>query len=75
MADNNKLVEARKNIAGSLKKRREELKLTQTDVAQKVGISQDAIQRLESARYWPSMPTYVKWCKALNLDTVYVPNN
>jgi len=64
----NELIEARKNIAGFLKTRRIELKLTQTDVAERVGISQDAIQRLEAARYWPKMPTYIKWCKALNID-------
>jgi DNA-binding XRE family transcriptional regulator len=65
---NEKLLnEARLIMSGFLKKRREELNLTQTDVANEVGISQDAIQRLEAGRYWPAMPTYLKWCSALGL--------
>ena len=49
-----------------LKKRREQLKLTQRQVAEKVGIAESAYQRYEYGRIIPIATTACKIAEALN---------
>lgn len=60
-------VEARKMVASHLKKRREELKMTQDELAEKMGIKKAAISRMENGLYPPSLDMFFEWCHHLNL--------
>jgi DNA-binding XRE family transcriptional regulator len=62
---NNKRLE----IAKTLKSRREELKLTQKDLAEKVGLRRETINQMEIGKFWLGMKQYVLICEALNIDT------
>jgi len=61
------LLEARKIIAGFLKSRREELKLSQAALAEKTGLGIQTIKRMEDAKFWPSFKQYLIICEALYL--------
>lgn len=63
----NVLNEARNLIAGFLKQRREELKLTQQELADKVGMSRETISRMEAGKFWLVMKQYLLICEALHL--------
>ena len=67
MANENVLNEARQIIAGFLKTRRVELKLSQQDLADKVGMARETINRMEAGRFWLGMKQYLQICEALNL--------
>lgn len=59
--------EAHKLIASHLKGRREEMKMTQEQLADKMGIKKAAISRMESGLYAPSLDMFFEWCHHLNL--------
>jgi transcriptional regulator with XRE-family HTH domain len=61
------LIEARKITAGFLKNRREELGLTQEQLAEKCEWKQETISRIEAGKFF--MNTKQLWiiCNALNL--------
>lgn len=67
------LNEARVIIAGFLKSRREELKLSQADLAEKTGLGLRTIQRMEAAKFWPGLKQYLTVCEALNLELITKP--
>jgi transcriptional regulator with XRE-family HTH domain len=67
MANENVLNEARQIIAGFLKNRRIELKLSQQDLADRVGMARETINRMEAGRFWLGMKQYLQICEALNL--------
>lgn len=51
-----------------IKNKRLEKKLTQKDVAQKVGLSRNYISDIENGRYMPSVETLIKIARFLKLD-------
>ena len=55
-----------------LKQRREELRLTQKNVAQKIGIAESAYQRYERGVREPSVSAAIKLAKALNTTVEYL---
>jgi len=57
----------RQEIAQTLKKRREELKLTQQELADKVSMSRETISRMEAGKFWLGMKQYLLICEALRL--------
>lgn len=61
------LLEARKQIAGFLKKRREELGISQDKLAELTGLNRSTIKRMEAADFWPGMKQYLILCQALHL--------
>lgn len=67
MANENVLNEARTIIAGFLKNRRIELKLSQQELADKVGMARETINRMEAGRFWLGMKQYLQICEALHL--------
>lgn len=50
-----------------LKKRRKSLKLTQEELAKKVGVSRQAINKIERRREMPSIVVLAKMLKVLDL--------
>lgn len=67
MANENVLNEARIIIAGFLKNRRVELNLSQQDLADRVGMARETINRMEAGRFWLGMKQYLQICEALHL--------
>lgn len=57
-----------------IKKRREELKLTQDEVAQAVGITRNYLSDIENSRYTPSFRTAIKLAKHLGIDLNLLPD-
>lgn len=49
-----------------LKERREELRLTQKEIAEKIGIAESAYHRYEHTKREPCVSTALKIAKALN---------
>ncbi len=67
MATEKVLEEARQLIAGFLKNRRVELKLSQQDVADKTGLARKTINAMEAGKFWLGMKQYLLICEALHL--------
>jgi len=67
MANENVLNESRTIIAGILKNRRIELKLSQQSLADKVGVARETINRMEAGKFWLGMKQYLQICEALHL--------
>ena len=65
--DEKVLEEARTIIAGFLKKRREEIGLSEQQLAEKVGCKESTVINLENSQFWPSMKQYLIFCEALYL--------
>lgn len=53
------LEEARKLIAGFLLQRREELQLTQQELADLCGFHRNTIVNIEAGKFWPNMKQYL----------------
>ncbi len=51
-----------------IRKVRKGLKLTQADVASKIGVSPSYINRIENGKRQPSMRVFVKIAKVLNVE-------
>lgn len=45
-----------------------EKKMSQSDVSKITGLSQQAISRIETFQYSPSLPTLIKYMSALNIN-------
>ena len=45
-----------------------EKNMSQSDVAKITGLSQQAVSRIETFQYSPSLPTLIKYMNALNID-------
>lgn len=52
----------------NLHKKRLERNLNQIDIANITGLSQQAISRIETFQYSPSLPSLLKYMNALNID-------
>ena len=56
------------NIAKCLKKIRKEKNLTPKDVAQKTGLTQQMISKIESYNGNPSIESFVKYCNGVGIN-------
>lgn len=52
----------------NLQKKRLEKKMSQKDIANLTGLSQQAISRIETFQYSPSLPNLLKYMNALDID-------
>ena len=60
------------NIAKCLKKIRKEKNLTQKDIAQKTGLTQQMISKIESYNGNPSIESFVKYCNGIGINLLEV---
>jgi predicted transcriptional regulator len=60
------LYEARILVAGFIKNRRNELKLTQWELADRCQLGVNTIRRLEGGHFWPNLKQFVIICHALD---------
>ena len=63
----NVLNETRLKLAGFLKQKRKEKRLTLQQLADKVGIMQPSLARIESGKFWVTMPILLKICVVLEI--------
>ena len=56
------------NITKSLKEIRKEKKLTQKDIAQKSGLTQQMVSKIESYNGNPSIESFVKYCNGVGIN-------
>lgn len=61
------LEEARQLMAGFLKNRRIELKLSQQEVAARAGVARKTINAMEAGLFWLGMKQYLQICEALHI--------
>ena len=55
-------------IAKKIKNARKTAKLTQEELAERIGITAKQLSRIEIATYTPSLPTFLKIVKELKMD-------
>ena len=55
-------------IIGTIKKKRKEKGLTQTDLAEALGIKRQYISAIEQGKRVPTIKTLVRICEALELE-------
>lgn len=55
-------------IAKKIKLARKQAKLTQEELAEKIGISAKQLSRIEVGTYTPSLPTFLRIIQELNID-------
>ena len=60
------------NIAKCLKKIRKEKKLTQKDIANKTGLSQQMVSKIESYNGNPSIESFVKYCYGIGINLLEI---
>ena len=60
------------NIAKCLKKIRKEKKLTQKDIANKTGLSQQMVSKIESYNGNPSIESFVKNCNGIGIHLLAI---
>lgn len=65
MATEKTLLEARNMISGFLKDRREDLGITQAELAEISGMGIATIKRFESGRFWLNLKQYLLLCHHL----------
>ncbi len=64
------------NIIGlKIKDRRKELGMTQPELAEKAGISQGSISRVESGKLNPTFMVMIRICSALHMTTDELAGN
>jgi transcriptional regulator with XRE-family HTH domain len=56
------------HLGKSLRAARDQAKLTQVDVAERIGIASEVYGRMERGRVLPSVPTLRKLCRVLRVD-------
>ncbi len=69
--DEKKLNESRQQIAAFILNRRNELGITQTQLAEMTGMGIATIKRFESGKFWLNMKQYVMLRNALQLPTSF----
>lgn len=69
--DENKLNESRQQIAAFILNRRNELGITQAQLAEMTGMGIATIKRFESGKFWLNMKQYVLLRNALQLPTSF----
>jgi len=62
-----KLIDARLSLSALFKARREELNLTQQELADLCGFNRATIIRWEAGEFWPGMKQYLIICDKLGL--------
>jgi len=67
------LLEARQMMANFFKARREELNMSQIQLAEKTGLGIATIKRFENAMFWPAVKQYIIICEALNIVPFTTP--
>lgn len=60
------------NIAKCLKKIRKEKKMTQKDIANKTGLSQQMVSKIESYNGNPSIESFVKYCNGIGINLLEI---
>lgn len=60
------------NIAKCLKKIRKEKKLTQKDIANKTGLSQQMVSKIESYNGNLSIESFVKYCNGIGINLLEI---
>ena len=61
------LLEARKMIAGFIRNRRIELKMSQEELAERTRLGIATIKRFEAGKFWINLKTLLIICNALDL--------
>lgn len=61
------LLEARRMIAGFIRNRRIELKMSQEELAEKTQLGIATIRRFEAGKFWINLQTLLIICNALNM--------
>lgn len=61
------LLEARKMIAGFIRNRRIELKMSQEELAEKTQLGIATIKRFEAGKFWINLKTLLIICNALSM--------
>jgi transcriptional regulator with XRE-family HTH domain len=61
-----------KNIGKKLKQRRIDLRLTQVQLSDLIGIEDSALRRIETGRTNPTIKTLLKLTNALSIDVSYL---
>ena len=61
------LQKARTKLAGLLKQKRKEKRLTLQQLADQIGIMQPSLTRIESGKFWVTMPLLFKICEVLEI--------
>ena len=69
--DEKKLNESRQQIAAFILNRRNELGITQAQLAEMTGMGIATIKRFESGKFWLNMKQYVLLRNALQLPTYF----
>ena len=59
---------SREIIAQMLKARREQLQLSETDLAVQLGWKPQTIEKIEAGKFWPPMAQFMALLQILNLD-------
>lgn len=62
------IIDMQYKLIKNLHKKRLEKNMSQKDIANITGLSQQAISRIETFQYSPSLPSLLKYMNALNLD-------
>ncbi|CAB4131125.1 couple_hipB, transcriptional regulator, y4mF family [uncultured Caudovirales phage] len=65
--DEQQLTEARTKLAGFLKQKRKEKRITSQQLADEIGIMQPSLARIESGKFWVTMPILLKICVVLEI--------
>ena len=60
--------ELEKKVLARLKEEREKQKLSQLDLSNLSGVSQNMITYIETGKRTPTLKTFLKLCKALNIN-------
>jgi transcriptional regulator with XRE-family HTH domain len=68
MPNNGHTVKELPNVGKRIADRREKLKLTQTEAAEKMGVSLGALANIEASRHLPGLAVYRKICKVLGVS-------
>ena len=72
--DEKQSIEMLADIVSQMIERRQEIGLSQRDLAEKCGVKQSAIARLETMRTIPQLDTLVKLLKPLGLRLTVIPD-
>lgn len=64
-----------KQIGNRLRERRDELNLTQSEVASEMGVAVTTVQRLESGETQPRIDTLLAYCRVVGLSVDDVASN
>lgn len=60
------------DFAAEVRRRRMKLRVTQTEIARRVGCSVKQVNNIERAVNWPSMPVYLGLCRELGFRSPLV---